>query len=63
MLIVFIIDTSTSMLQKTNNGMSYLDIAKSSVDCFVKFRNKDSMNRSDRYFLVTCEEGKKAIKV
>ncbi len=49
------------MNQKTSNGMSYLDCAKAAVEYFLKLREKCS--RSDRFMLVTCEEGIGAIKV
>lgn len=63
MLILFVIDTSSSMNQKTAHGMTLLDCAKAAVEHFVKIRGRDPATRSDRYFLVTCEEGLSAIKV
>jgi integrator complex subunit 6 len=56
-------DTSASMNQKSASGMTILDCAKAGVEHFVKIRGRDPATRSDRYFLVTCEEGLSAIKV
>jgi ATP-dependent RNA helicase DDX26B len=58
MLFLFLIDTGASMNQLASNGMTLLDCAKTAVEHFVKVRGM----RSDRYFLVTCEEGVNAIK-
>ncbi|KAL6052168.1 Integrator complex subunit 6 [Balamuthia mandrillaris] len=63
MIILFLIDTSASMNQRTQQGMSFLDCAKSAVEHFLKIRGRDTVIRSDRYFLVTCEEGPSAVKV
>ena len=38
MLILFLIDTSASMNQKTCLGTTYLDIAKGAVESFIKVR-------------------------
>ena len=35
-IVLFLIDTSASMNQRTNLGTTYLDIAKSSLDAFSK---------------------------
>ena len=35
-IVLFLIDTSASMNQRTNLGTTYLDIAKSSLDTFSK---------------------------
>ena len=61
MIFLFVIDTSASMNQKTSNGMYYLDSSKAAVEYFFKLREKCS--RSERFMLVTCEEGIGAIKV
>ncbi|XP_002985247.2 integrator complex subunit 6 homolog [Selaginella moellendorffii] len=64
MTVVFVIDTSASMNQRCSNGLSLLDCAKSAVEHFVKLRLRDiTWHKSDRYLLVTCEEGVNAIKV
>jgi integrator complex subunit 6 len=51
MIILFLIDTSTSMNQKTTSGMTLLDVAKSAVEHFVKNR---STRHADRWMLMTC---------
>jgi integrator complex subunit 6 len=57
MIVVFVIDNSGSMNQKTSQGLSLLDCAKSAVEHFLKVRGRDANAfRTDRYFLVTCEE-------
>lgn len=38
MLLVFLVDTSASMNQKTCLGTSYLDVAKGAVETFLKVR-------------------------
>jgi hypothetical protein len=63
MLLVFVIDTSASMNQRSAQGITLLDCAKAAVEHFVKIRGRDPATRNDRYFLVTCEEGITAIKV
>ncbi|KAG0585074.1 hypothetical protein KC19_3G255800 [Ceratodon purpureus] len=63
MLIVFLLDTSASMNQRCNNGLSLLDCAKSAVEHFHKVRSRDASCRVDRYMLVTCDEGADYIKV
>jgi hypothetical protein len=37
-LIVFLVDTSASMNQRTHAGLSYLDVAKHAVENFIKVR-------------------------
>ena len=55
-------DTSSSMQQKTEKGISFLDLAKTTVEKFINSRNHN-ITRNDRYMLLTCEEGIKGIKV
>ena len=62
MLIVFVVDTSASMNQKSG-GLTLLDCAKTAIEHFVKIRSRDPQARQDRYFLVTTEEGLGAIRV
>eukprot|EP01135_Chromosphaera_perkinsii_P003801 Nk52_evm47s255 gene=Nk52_evmTU47s255 len=62
MIILFVIDTSASMLQRAYNGLSLLDIAKCGVENFIKLRNRDPNNR-DRFMLMSYAEGLDAIKV
>ena len=63
MIIVFVVDTSTSMNQRTHNGLTLLDWAKGAVEHFLKCRGQDSAIRGDRFFLVTCDDGQNAVKV
>lgn len=63
MLVVFMLDTSASMNQRCNNGLTLLDCAKSAIEQFHKVRLRDTSVRMDRYMLVTCEEGSSAIRV
>ena len=63
-VILFIIDNSASMNQTTYLGTSYLDLAKSAVENFLKIRSRDQLNaRNDRYMLLTLEEPPLNIKV
>ncbi|KAK3282594.1 hypothetical protein CYMTET_9672 [Cymbomonas tetramitiformis] len=57
MFIVWVLDTSASMNQRTAGGLTLLDCAKSAVEHFLKIRSRDPAHRSDCYMLVTCDEG------
>ncbi|XP_053228967.1 integrator complex subunit 6-like isoform X6 [Podarcis raffonei] len=61
-ILLFLIDTSASMNQRTYLGTSYLDIAKGAVEVFMKVRARDPASRSDRYMLVTFDEPHYCIK-
>ncbi|CAH1782053.1 unnamed protein product [Owenia fusiformis] len=61
-VIVFLVDTSASMNQRTYLGTSLLDVAKSAVETFMKFRSRDPASRMDRYMLLTFEEPPANIK-
>ncbi|KAJ3657747.1 hypothetical protein Zmor_009530 [Zophobas morio] len=63
-IIVFLIDTSASMLQRTYIGgrTTLLDVAKSAVETFVKIRQRSMDSRIDRYMLLTFEETPSNIK-
>ncbi|KAG5882104.1 hypothetical protein JTB14_016867 [Gonioctena quinquepunctata] len=63
-IIVFLIDTSASMLQRTYIGgrTTILDVAKSAVETFVKIRQRSIESRIDRYMLLTFEESPTNIK-
>ncbi|XP_018571755.1 integrator complex subunit 6 isoform X2 [Anoplophora glabripennis] len=63
-IIVFLIDTSASMLQRTYIGgrTTLLDVAKSAVETFVKIRQRSIDSRIDRYMLLTFEESPNNIK-
>src|SRR5690348_15353191 len=63
MLVAFLIDTSASMNARAGvGGMTLLDCAKSAVEHFLKVRGRDTTSRSDRYFLITTEDGPTAVK-
>ncbi|XP_049500279.1 integrator complex subunit 6-like isoform X7 [Panthera uncia] len=61
-ILLFLIDTSASMNQRTDLGTSYLDIAKGAVELFLKLRSRDPASRGDRYMLVTYDEPPYCIK-
>ncbi|XP_072385063.1 integrator complex subunit 6-B [Diabrotica undecimpunctata] len=63
-IIVFLIDTSASMLQRTYIGgrTTLLDVAKSAVETFVKIRQRSMDSRNDRYMLLTFEDTPANIK-
>ncbi|XP_022906300.1 integrator complex subunit 6-A [Onthophagus taurus] len=63
-IIVFLIDTSASMLQRTYVGgrTTLLDVAKSAVETFVKMRQRSPESRIDRYMLLTFEDPPNNIK-
>ncbi|KAF6733777.1 Integrator complex subunit 6 [Oryzias melastigma] len=55
-VLLFLIDTSASMNQRTHLGTTYLDIAKGAVETFMKLRARDPASRGDRYMLVNFED-------
>ncbi|KAG1670554.1 Integrator complex subunit 6-A [Nymphon striatum] len=63
-IIVFLIDTSVSMNQRTYLGArnTLMDVAKGAVEQFIKFRKRDSSSSGDRYMLITFEEPPSNIK-
>ncbi|KAM4662549.1 integrator complex subunit 6-like isoform 1-T1 [Discoglossus pictus] len=61
-ILLFLIDTSASMNQRTYLGTTYLDIAKGAVEIFMKLRARDPASRGDRYMLVTYDEPPYCIK-
>ncbi|XP_066252251.1 integrator complex subunit 6-B [Euwallacea similis] len=63
-IIVFLIDTSASMFQRTFIGgrTTLLDVAKSAVETFVKIRQRSIDSRIDRYMLLTFEDTPNNIK-
>ena len=61
-IIIFLIDTSSSMNQRTYLGTSILDIAKCAVEYFMKIRSRDPNSRLDRYMLLTYEDPPANIK-
>lgn len=63
MIFLFCVDTSASMNQRTTNGVRYIDAAKAGIEHFMLKRASDPSYATDRFFLVTFEEGLTAIKV
>uniref|UniRef100_A0A8C5LTZ8 Integrator complex subunit 6 n=1 Tax=Leptobrachium leishanense TaxID=445787 RepID=A0A8C5LTZ8_9ANUR len=61
-ILLFLLDTSASMNQRTHLGTTFLDIAKGAVETFMKLRSRDPASRGDRYMLVTLEEPPYGIK-
>ncbi|XP_068602308.1 integrator complex subunit 6 [Brachionichthys hirsutus] len=55
-VLLFLIDTSASMNQRTHLGTTYLDVAKGAVETFMKLRGRDPASRGDRYMLVNFED-------
>ncbi|XP_062521913.1 integrator complex subunit 6-like [Corticium candelabrum] len=55
-IILFLIDNSASMNQRTVAGTTLLDVAKTAVETFIKLRSRDPASRQDRYMLVSCDE-------
>jgi hypothetical protein len=71
MLVAFVVDTSGSMNQREGGGLRLVDLAKAAVEHFLKLRARDlalagrpspDLRYSDRYFLLTTEEGPSALK-
>ncbi|XP_065840817.1 integrator complex subunit 6-like isoform X2 [Oscarella lobularis] len=54
-IVLFLVDNSASMNERTYAGTNLLDIAKTAVDNFVKIRSRDPASRQDRYMLVTYD--------
>jgi hypothetical protein len=63
MIFLFCLDTSASMNQRTTNGVRLIDAAKAGIEHFMLKRATDSSYATDRFFLVTFEDGPAAIKV
>ncbi|XP_020825541.1 integrator complex subunit 6-like [Phascolarctos cinereus] len=61
-ILLFLLDTSASMNQRTGLGTTYLDTAKNAVEIFLKLRSRDPASHGDRYMLVTSEEPPYCIK-
>ncbi|XP_013400785.1 integrator complex subunit 6 [Lingula anatina] len=55
-IILFLIDTSGSMNQRTYLGTTLLDVTKGAVENFMKIRSRDPACRGDRYMLLTFED-------
>uniref|UniRef100_A0A1A7Y0C2 DEAD/H (Asp-Glu-Ala-Asp/His) box polypeptide 26B n=1 Tax=Iconisemion striatum TaxID=60296 RepID=A0A1A7Y0C2_9TELE len=61
-ILLFLLDTSASMNQRTYLGTTYLDVAKGAVEVFMKLRARDPASRGDRYMLVTFDEPPYGVK-
>ncbi|XP_005100225.1 integrator complex subunit 6 [Aplysia californica] len=55
-IILFLVDTSASMNQRTYLGTALIDVAKAAVESFMKSRSRDASSRWDRYMLLTFED-------
>ncbi|KAK6195809.1 hypothetical protein SNE40_001162 [Patella caerulea] len=55
-IILFLVDTSASMNQRTYLGTACIDVAKAAVETFMKIRSRDPNSRWDRYMLLTYED-------
>lgn len=55
-IILFLVDTSSSMNQRTYIGTTLIDVAKGAVETFMKIRSRDPVCRWDRYMLLTFED-------
>ncbi|KAG5448611.1 Integrator complex subunit 6 [Clonorchis sinensis] len=60
-IIVFLIDNSASMNQRTIQGTTLLDVAKSATELFFKIRLNKS--RVDRYFILTLDNDCQYVKL
>jgi hypothetical protein len=54
-IILFLVDTSASMNQRTFLGTSYLDVAKGAIDTFMKVRTRGRGGCG--IFVPPCEKG------
>ncbi|KAM9376271.1 integrator complex subunit 6 [Pholidichthys leucotaenia] len=61
-IVLFLLDTSASMNQRTYLGTTYLDVAKGAVEVFMKLRARDPASRGDRYMLVTFDDPPYGVK-
>uniref|UniRef100_A0A667Z7W4 Integrator complex subunit 6 like n=1 Tax=Myripristis murdjan TaxID=586833 RepID=A0A667Z7W4_9TELE len=61
-ILLFLLDTSASMNQRTYLGTTYLDVAKGAVEVFMKLRGRDPASRGDRYMLVTFDDPPYGVK-
>ncbi|MFH4974822.1 hypothetical protein AB6A40_001531 [Gnathostoma spinigerum] len=61
-IVLFLVDTSASMAQRTYQGTTLLDVARSVVELFLKQRSRDASARGDRYMLMSFEEFPKNVK-
>jgi hypothetical protein len=52
MRIVFILDSSSSMLRKGENNFTYFDYGVGGIEAFIKTRMKLNTSKSDKYFLL-----------
>lgn len=56
MKVVFIVDTSASMHAKSEDGLTYVDMAVGAIETFVVSRSKSPAYSGDKYFLLSTAE-------
>ncbi|KFB44805.1 AGAP000631-PA-like protein [Anopheles sinensis] len=64
-IVLFVLDTSPLMFQRAfidGKTMTYLDIAKQTVEKFLKARKTFGLGENDRYMLMTCEQSPNHVK-
>ncbi|OAF69624.1 hypothetical protein A3Q56_02610 [Intoshia linei] len=61
-IILFLIDSSASMMQSVSAGLTFMDMAKIAIDYFLKCRARDHQSKMDRYMLLSFEEPPNNIK-
>uniref|UniRef100_A0A1I8IIJ7 VWFA domain-containing protein n=1 Tax=Macrostomum lignano TaxID=282301 RepID=A0A1I8IIJ7_9PLAT len=61
-IIVFLMDNSASMNQRTYLGTTLLDVARGAVETLMKLRAREASSRWDRYMLVTLDDPPANIK-
>ncbi|KAK0403250.1 hypothetical protein QR680_016810 [Steinernema hermaphroditum] len=61
-IILFLVDSSASMGQKTYLGTTYLDAARTAIELFWKMRQKDPISKGDRYMLMNFDDFPKNVK-
>ncbi|KAI6174997.1 VWFA domain-containing protein [Aphelenchoides bicaudatus] len=61
-IIVFLLDTSASMAQRSYVGVSYLEFARQFVESFLKMRQRDVSCKTDRYMLMSYEDFPRNVK-
>lgn len=61
-IIMFLVDTSASMNQRTYLGTTLLDVTKGAIETFMKMRSRDPQCKWDRYMLLTFEDPPANIK-
>ncbi|KAI3381436.1 hypothetical protein SNEBB_000881 [Seison nebaliae] len=62
-VVIFVVDTSISMNQMTEFGMSNFDLTRCWIELFVKFRCREGNMKHDRYMLFTTGDPPHNIRV